>query len=313
MHIQNIPLQKYPRTAHLQGSRLQKGDSTHDQVQLKTLAGLYAVIEEKLDGANSGLSFSEGAELRLQCRGHYLVGGGSERQFNLFKPWAYAHEAWLMEKLEDVLVLYGEWMYAKHSVFYDRLPHYFCEFDIYDRRAEHFLSTKRRHALLKGGPVLSVPVLYEGPMPTDPKQLWKLVFHSLAKSRNWRDEFTAAVEREKLPYGLTWKQTDKSDKSEGLYLKIEDDEKVLARYKLVRSDFTQTILDSGSHHNHRPILPNMLAQGVDLYAQTPTITWDHLGLSTLRSLEELDSTSAVQLEQWVIGAEPALWQFKDVR
>jgi hypothetical protein len=35
------------------------------------------------------------------------------------------------------------------------------------------------------------------------------------------------------------KQTDKSDHAEGLYLKVEDEEQVLARYKLVRHDFTQ--------------------------------------------------------------------------
>lgn len=287
MYIQSIPLLKYPRTAHLAGSRLQKGDSASDQVPLSALAGLYAVIEEKLDGANSAISFSEAAELLLQSRGHYLVGGGSERQFNLLKPWAFAHEAWLLERLEDLFVLYGEWVYAKHSVFYDKLPHFFHEFDIYDRRAQHFLSTKRRHAMLAGGPILSVPVLYAGLMPTNPKDLWKLVFRSLAKTKTWKQSFEDAVVREGLPLELTWKQTDKSDRSEGLYLKIEDDEKVLARYKLVRSDFTQTILDSGSHHARRPILPNGLADGVDIYLPQAPITWESLGLQTLHSPEEL--------------------------
>ena len=28
---------------------------------------------------------------------------------------------------------YGEWLYAKHSVHYRKLPHYFFEFDIYDK------------------------------------------------------------------------------------------------------------------------------------------------------------------------------------
>lgn len=287
MHIQSIPLLKYPRTAHLAGSRLQKDDDASDQIALSALAGRYVVIEEKLDGANSGVSFSEAAELLLQSRGHYLVGGGSERQFNLLKPWAFAHEAWLLERLEDLFVMYGEWVYAKHSVFYDKLPHFFHEFDLYDRRAGHFLSTKRRHALLAGGPVLSVPVLYAGMTPTNPKHLWKLVYRSLAKTRTWKQSFEATVARESLPLELTWKQTDKSDRSEGLYLKVEDDEKVLARYKLVRSDFTQTILDSGSHHARRPVLPNGLADGVDLYAPELLVNWESLGLKTLHTVEEL--------------------------
>ena len=296
MFLQSIPLLKYPRTPHLEGSRLQDGDDASDQVPLADLAGCYAVLEEKLDGANSGVSFSEAAELLLQSRGHYLVGGASERQFNLLKPWACAHEERLLELLEDRFVMYGEWLYSKHSVWYDKLPHFFNEFDLYDRRTGHFLSTKRRHAMLAGSPVVSVPVLYAGPMPTNPKQLWKLVYRSLAKSRQWKQAFEATVAREGLPLELTWKQTDKSDRSEGLYLKVEDDEKVLARYKLVRHDFVQTILDSGSHHTRRPIVPNLLAQGVDLYAPEPTVTWESLGLKTLHSLEELAAVRTEDLE-----------------
>ena len=296
MFLQSIPLLKYPRTPHLEGSRLQDGDDASDQVPLALLAGRHAVIEEKVDGANSAVSFSEAAELLLQSRGHYLAGGASERQFNLLKPWATAHEHRFLELLEDQFVMYGEWVYSKHSVFYDKLPHYFNEFDIYDRCKGHFLSTQRRHAMLAGSPVLSVPVLYEGPMPTNPKLLWKLVFRSLAKSRSWKSSFEATVAREGLPLPLCWQQTDKSDRSEGLYLKIEDDEKVLERYKLVRHDFVQTILDSGSHHARRPVLPNQLAPGVDLYAEQPKVTWETLGLRTLRSLDELAAVKQEQLE-----------------
>src|SRR5205807_2014548 len=32
--------------------------------------------------------------------------------------------------LTDRYILYGEWLYAKHTVFYTDLPHYFLEFDI---------------------------------------------------------------------------------------------------------------------------------------------------------------------------------------
>ncbi|MEK8033144.1 RNA ligase family protein [Ideonella sp. DXS29W] len=287
MYLQSLPLMRYPRTLHLEGSRLQAGDRSDDQTPLSALKGRHVVIEEKLDGANAGISFSEGGDLLLQSRGHYPMGGHGERQFNLFKVWAAAHEARLLAILQDDFVLYGEWMYAKHSVWYDRLPHYFCEFDVYDRRRQRFLSTSRRQALLAGSPVLSVPVLYAGPMPTTPKLLWKLVTQSLAKSTGWREAFDIAVAREGLSRELTWRQTDKADESEGLYLKVEDDEQVLARYKLVRHSFTQTILDADSHHAQRPILPNQLAAGVDLYAEQPTLTWEALGLKTRHSIDEL--------------------------
>ncbi len=289
-------LLKYPRTPHLAGSRLQAGDSACDQVPLSRLAGCHVVIEEKLDGANTAVSFNAAGELQLQSRGHYLTGGGGERQFNLFKLWARAHEQRLLTLLEDRYVLYGEWLYAKHSVFYDRLPHYFHEFDVLDRHTGQFLSTAQRRQLLADSPVLSVPVLYEGPMPTRAPWLWKLVVRSLAKTRGWRTSFEATVAREGLPLPLCWQQTDTSDLAEGLYLKVEDEAQVLGRCKLVRPDFVQTILDSGSHHSRRPVLPNGLDAAVDLYAPTPTVRWTDLGLRTVHSLKELQALTPAQLE-----------------
>ena len=44
--------------------------------------------------------------------------------------------------------MYGEWMSAFHSVFYDKLPHYFMEFDIYDKEKKIFLDTLTRHNIL---------------------------------------------------------------------------------------------------------------------------------------------------------------------
>lgn len=285
--LHSLPLLRYPRTAHLAGSRLQDGDSDHDQTPLTALADCHVVIEEKLDGANAGISFTAGGELLLQSRGHYLHGGYGERQFNLFKRFAAAQEARLLPRLEDRYVLYGEWLYAKHSIWYDRLPHWFQEFDIYDRQAGHFLSTPRRQALLAGSPILSVPVLYAGPMPTRLSQLQALIRPSLAKSAQWREAFEAAVARQQLPLSLTWQQTDQQDASEGLYLKVEDEARVLGRYKLIRPSFTQTLLDAGDHHVKRPLLPNALAEGADLYAERPTLSWEDLGLVTVTSLEAL--------------------------
>ena len=65
MNIHSRDIARYPRTAHLQGSRLQPGDDASDQLPLAQLAGRFVVIEEKMDGANCGLSFDEGGELHL--------------------------------------------------------------------------------------------------------------------------------------------------------------------------------------------------------------------------------------------------------
>lgn len=278
---QSLELFRYPRTPHLEGSRLQEGDHGHDHVPYRDLRGLRLVVEEKLDGANTGISFSPAGELLLQSRGHYLVGGGRERQFNFIKAWAQAHADWLLQRLEDRYVMYGETMSKKHSVFYDALPHHFFEFDVLDRRTGQFLSTAARRELLAGGPVLSVPVLYDGLAPARLADLKALLRPSLAKTARWRDAFEATVRREGLDLALAWKQCDKSDLSEGLYLKVEADGQTLGRYKWVRADFVQAILASEKHHSEQPYVPNQLAPGVDLYAPRPRVDWD-----TLRSGKE---------------------------
>lgn len=290
-HRVSLPLLRYPRTLHLEGSRLH-GDDDQQTVKLAALAGQHVVIEEKLDGANCAISFSESGEMLLQSRGHYLVGGGRERQFAPFHPWARAHEPALLERLEDRYVVFGEWTYAKHSVYYDRLPHYFHEFDVWDRRAQHFLSTPRRRSLLAGLPLLSVPVLYEGPMPSRLKALTAWVRPSLAKSAQWVESLKVDAEKRGLDWPLTWKQTDPSSSAEGLYLKLENESEVVGRYKWVRADFTQTILDSGSHHAERPILPNRLAEGVDLYSPSLSLGWEDLGLVTVAG-DKLEATGSV--------------------
>ncbi|MFY2840259.1 RNA ligase family protein [Achromobacter ruhlandii] len=273
---QSLELFRYPRTPHLEGSRLQEGDHGHDHVPYRDLRGLRLVVEEKLDGANTGISFSPAGDLLLQSRGHYLVGGGRERQFNFIKAWAQAHAGWLLQRLEDRYVMYGETLSKKHSVFYDALPHHFFEFDVFDRRTGAFLSTAARRELLAGGPVLSVPVLYDGLAPARLADLKALLRPSLAKTARWRDAFEATVRREGLDLALAWRQCDKSDLSEGLYIKVEADGRTLGRYKWVRADFVQAILAADKHHSEQPYVPNQLAPGVDLYAPRPRVDWDTL-------------------------------------
>ena len=63
---------KFPRTPHLEGSRTQRGDEDVAIVSPLDLRGQYLVVEEKLDGANSAISFDEDGTLILQSRGHVL-------------------------------------------------------------------------------------------------------------------------------------------------------------------------------------------------------------------------------------------------
>lgn len=267
-------LLKYPRTPHLEGSRLQVGDEGDDHTPYASLQGTHMVIEEKLDAANSGLSFNGAGDLLLQCRGHYLTGGGRERQFNLFKRWAQAHEASFLERLEDRYVVYGEWMHKLHSVYYNALPHYFLEFDVWDRQRGAYLSTPARKALLCGLPILSVPVLYEGPAPGRLKDVTDLVRPSLAKAPGWKAHFLQLAAKEGIPEDKALKLIDQSEMAEGLYFKIEDGDDVVARFKWVRPSFTQAIIENDRHHSEGPYIANELMPGVDIFAPALTHGWD---------------------------------------
>jgi hypothetical protein len=149
--------------------------------------------------------------------------------------------------------------------FLRRLPHYLMEFDLLDRETGDFLSTPRRREVLAGTPVVSVPVVYEGALRRI-RDLTALVRPSLYKSPRWRESLRRAQEEtgaDVTRFGAN--ETDDSDLSEGLYVKWEEDGVVRGRYKWVRTEFIQTILDSGTHWRDRVLIPNGLRDDVDIF------------------------------------------------
>jgi hypothetical protein len=256
---------KYPRTRHLAGSRLQPGDEDLSQVPFAEIRGRHLVVEEKLDGANAGISFTAEGELRLQSRGHYLTGGPRERHFGPMKSWATALAPRLWPVLTDRYVLYGEWLYAKHTVFYNALPHYFCEFDVLDLHSGQFLSTPRRGQLLAALPIVSVPVLQVGTFGSL-AELTGLVRASTCRTPQWRQSLALAAAQAGVDPAVAARETDDGDDMEGLYLKVEEDDRVVDRLKWIRSGFLQAMLGSGSHWLERPIIANRLADPEAMYA-----------------------------------------------
>jgi hypothetical protein len=254
------PLHKYPRTHHLEGSRLQPGDEDLQSFPFEVLRGKHLVVEEKMDGANAALSFAPDGELWLQSRGHHLTGGPRERHFDLFKRWAHAAAAALQPVLGDHQVLYGEWLFAKHTVFYDELPHYFMEFDILDTRSGLFLDTARRRALLGGLPVVPVRVLFEGELRSL-RELRALLGRSAFIGADHLDRLRALCQERGLDAARAVEETDPSAEMEGLYVKVEEGGAVTGRYKLIRPSFLSAVLSSESHWLDRPIVPNGLVEG----------------------------------------------------
>jgi hypothetical protein len=258
-------LYKYPRTQHMEGSGLQAGDSDLDVVPFRALVARNLLVEEKMDGANSAVSFTTEGKLLLQSRGHYLTGGPRERHFALFKAWAGRYTAQLWELLADRYIMYGEWLYARHTIFYTDLPHYFLEFDILDTQTGDFLDTPRRRALLASTPFIqSVRVLHAGTVPGY-TELVALSGPSNFIAGDHLNRLRQECARLGIDAEVAIRETDPTTFMEGLYIKVEEEGRVIGRYKYVRAGFLQTVIDAGSHWLDRPIVPNQLRAGVQLY------------------------------------------------
>jgi len=254
-----LELHKFPRTPHLSGSRLQSGDQDLAIVPFADIAGKWVTIEEKLDGANAGISFTDEGELLLQSRGHYLTGGPRERQFAPLKAWAASIREELGELLGAKYILYGEWLWAKHTIFYDALPHHFLAFDILDKETGLFLSTARRRALLAGTSVCSVPLLGAGYYDDQETILSMADQPSRCRTDTWRAALGEAADKADVEWTEALGHTDTDDRMEGIYLRIEnqDEGRVLARVKWVRPTFT-SLLATGVHWSKRPIIVNRI-------------------------------------------------------
>lgn len=205
---------RFPHTPHL--AWLAAGAPRDDKVlspdEAQALLAAEVVVEEKLDGANMGISFSGEAVLHVQNRGQYLsrpYGG----QFARLQEWLALREDALFDALGSGLMLFGEWCAAQHSLDYDTLPDWFMAFDVYDKAQGRFWSTTRRDALAASLGIKLVPRVLKG--------------HT------------------SLPELTAWVQTRGSHyrqgELEGVVIRREDADWLQARAKLVRPGFVQAI------------------------------------------------------------------------
>lgn len=236
---------KYPRTPHLFGSR-GTDDDKHmgERESLAFLADESLIVEEKIDGTNVGIHFADG-KLVLQCRGH-LITEGMHPQYDLFKQWSVVKQGVLAKTLAERYILFGEWVYAKHSVRYRQLTHYFFEFDVYDKHERAFISLERRGKLLEGTGVVTVPVVHQGSLKREHLDL--LIGPSRFDSE-FENPLSGRVD----------------NLMEGLYLRTESDGVVTGRSKLVRWEFVEKVMQS-THWQHRKMEPNGLARGADIWS-----------------------------------------------
>lgn len=218
---------KFPKTPHLLW--LAPQPARDDKVMTPSEAEAFLssgeiVVEEKVDGANLGLTFDETGQMRTQNRGNFLEGqlGG---QWEGLRGWLARNEAKLREQLPPGAAVFGEWCYAQHSMAYTGLPDWFLGFDVLDGSAR-FLGTRRRDALLATLGLTPVRCLTRGRFTL--RELRKILTAPSA-------------------YG--------DGPVEGLYLRSENDEWLLQRAKLVSAEFVQAI---GEHWSRGPLHVNRL-------------------------------------------------------
>lgn len=248
---------KLPRTLHIEGSRMPPHWKTPDPeaIQFSALAGKLLYVEEKLDGTGVVIFFDNELTPRIWHRGSAATG----KEFSKLHDWVDIHQDRLFEVLEDRYLLFGEWMLRKHHIYYDSLPALFLESDIYDQKTGMFLSTQARHELLRPHDFIrSVPVLAIM-RPTKLSQLTDQIKKPLYQTEKWRENLWKWCERYDWNLEKQLKETDQSGLAEGLYIKHEDEQKVIGRYKYVRYEFVEGIVNSGTHLIDREPIHNSLA------------------------------------------------------
>lgn len=250
-----IDIVKFPRTPHLEGSELQPGDEGLDRVARATLAGLDVTVTEKLDGINVGLRFDAAGRAWLFSRAHFI---GAESWFDRLKALVASRAADLFARLGTRLVLYGEWLLARHTVFYDALPGPLVVFEAFDLDAGEFLPLDEREALVTSLGLLAPPLLWRGPgsrLPAVDGLLGVSRFVTGALS----SRFEALIRARGLSLERERAQTDLSGQMEGLVFRAERDGRFVTRCKYVRPGFRQVLSASGTHWASRPFVPNLLA------------------------------------------------------
>jgi ATP-dependent RNA circularization protein (DNA/RNA ligase family) len=221
---------KFPATPHLAqlGDVIVRGDKVMSECERNEFLLHELVVEEKIDGANLGISFDAEGNIRTQNRGAYLH-FPSRGQWKKLSNWLTPRIDTLFEQLTNHYILFGEWCYAQHSVVYDRLPDWFLGFDIYDRSSAGFFSCARRDKMFRAIGISQVPKIGRG-------------------------HFTLAEITELLS------QSQLSNKpAEGLYLRFDQGDRLVQRAKLVNPVFIQSV---EQHWSHSGIKANRLEKDI---------------------------------------------------
>lgn len=217
---------KFPSTPHLVllGAVDVRRDKVMSESERNEFLRHELVVEEKVDGANLGISFDDEGNIRTQNRGAYLH-LPSTGQWKKLGEWLAPRTNALFEQLADRYILFGEWCYAQHSIVYDRLPDWFLGFDIYDKGTTGFFSCTRRDEIFREIGISQVPKVDRGHFTLS--------------------ELSELLSRSQLS----------DNPAEGLYLRFDKGDWLVQRAKLVRPAIIQSVKQ---HWSRSGIKPNRL-------------------------------------------------------
>ena len=214
---------KFPRTRHLYNlGSASRDDLLMTKDEQMQFINSFVCVTEKIDGSNIAFSIDpDSYKIMIQNRSHY-VNSKYHKQYEKLDVWINNHSDNLFKILEPARhILYGEWLYAKHSINYTKLPGYFVAFDLYDKIERKFYSRSRLENLLQNTGIPLVPLIMSGKF-------------------NKLDSIVAFVKMNSHYY---------DGPVEGVYVKLEDHDWVLNRGKIVRENFI-----SGNEHWTKNIL-----------------------------------------------------------
>ncbi len=133
------------------------------KLELQNLLSGKVVIEEKMDGANVGIIRHKNG-FSLQKRGS-LVGQSEHEQFGWFHNWANLQNYEKLMRLPINHIVYGELLYAVHTIVYDKLPSYVLIFDVWD--GYNFLNYEKRKEFCEKYEFHMVPLINYGSFTKD--------------------------------------------------------------------------------------------------------------------------------------------------
>ncbi len=146
---------KYPRTPHVPGSP----GGTRDDRRLQSLehfVGKEIVLTEKVDGSNMRMT-REALTARSQS------GSPRHPSFDLAK----AVHAQVKNNIPEGVAVFGEYVYAKHSIEYDNLPGYFMVFGAQDTKTGKWWDWDSVGMLSEEVGLPTVPVLFRGKVDSE--------------------------------------------------------------------------------------------------------------------------------------------------